>query len=305
MGWLAAISGEWLWMSKDQMRKPGRAPGRFVTTKTIIETRRPKTPVAATPIKRFDRKDAMERDLDRYRADARARLLRNGFDVPAYLMPKPPVSEDEEGNIPEIDPDEVRDVHSHVMTGPKPAPLAKVNNAPLAPAKAASNASTAKPSRHVHVQGGVAQKLHQAVPANGGAVGDAQAGGENNAYQDYIDSLDGGSTLLDHMRGDDAPIKGRVDDLKSAEETKSRIDLPDNSSSWVARDGGKNTSGMTGGGAARPKSGTRRSKRKSAGGAPINWNKVLPKIAAYMVAAVGIGYVLVLTLNQFSAILAK
>ncbi|RCK28727.1 hypothetical protein [Thalassospira lucentensis] len=294
-------------MSKDQMRKPGRAPGRFVTTKTIIETRRPKTPVAATPIKRFDRKDAMERDLDRYRADARARLLRNGFDVPAYLMPKPPVSEDEEGNLPEIDPDEVRDVHSHVMTGPKPAPLAKVNNAPLAPAKATavSNASTAKPSRHVHVQGGVAQKLHRAAPVNGGAVGDAQTAGENTAYQDYIDSLDGGPTLLDHMRGDDAPIKGRVDDLKSAEETKSRIDLPDNSSSWVARDGAKNTPGMNRSGMAKPKSGARRPKRQSAGGAPLNWNKVLPKIAAYMVAAVGIGYVLVLTVNQFSVILGK
>lgn len=295
-------------MSNDQMRKPGRAPGRFLATKTILETPKPVAPVANTPIKRFDRKDAMDRDLERYRAEARARLLRNGFDVPAYLMPKPPAAEDEDEDdeTPALDPDELRDIKSKVMSGPKPSPLAKVSNTPIAKSQ---TAPVAKPSRHVHVQAGVAQKLHQAAPAapaqNGGQVSpDEGDGDEHSAYQDYVDSLNGGPTLLDHMRSDEAPITGRVDALKTAKATKSRIDLPDNSANWVSR-GGDNKPFAARSGSSKSTSRAKRSKGKSVKGQEFNWNNILPKFAAYMIAAVCIGYVLVLTLNQFTAVLHK
>ncbi len=291
-------------MDNDKTRKPGRAPGRFVASKVIAETPRATVPVANTPIKRFDRTDTIERDLERYRADARARLLRNGFDIPPYLMPKPKPAEDEDGNPVEFESEDVRDIRSGVMAGPKPAPLANEKNASIANVRGAPHPGAAKPSRHVHVKGGQAQMLHHAAQQ----PHSAHAGSElrddvvgQSAYQDYLDSLHGGPTLLDHMRSDEAPVRGRVDDLKTAATTTSRIDLPDNSANWVSRDGHSPHPLNR----PRPPKRQPRSKRKSRKGSAINWNKVLPKFAAYMIAAVCVGYVLVLTLNQFNAILHK
>ncbi|HCK18611.1 MAG TPA: hypothetical protein DHW36_08855, partial [Thalassospira sp.] len=107
-------------MSEDLPRRRGRAPGRFVPTRKVREAVRVTRPVRETPIKRFDRKDMMERDLERYRAEARARLLQNGFDIPAFLMPKPKINPEDEDAGDAPDPVIEEDLRPPAMIGPKP-----------------------------------------------------------------------------------------------------------------------------------------------------------------------------------------
>ena len=114
-------------MSEDLPRRRGRAPGRFVPTRKVREAVRVTKPVRETPIKRFDRKDMMERDLEKYRAEARARLLRNGFDIPAFLMPKPKVEPDEEEGDDIPDPVIEDDLNPPALSGPKPLPRSAVH----------------------------------------------------------------------------------------------------------------------------------------------------------------------------------
>lgn len=298
-----------------------------MTTKQVLEAATKTKPVRQTPLKRFDSKEVMERDLERYRAEARARLLRNGFDIPPFLMPKPKISEDEEPEDRVIDPDVGRDIRSPVMIGPKPAPLLSSSNLADAKKEREEVDATGKPNRHVHVQnkasgfshmltGGQAPSAGTAAKAaeNAGAAqysqvrADAQAAAiakEKTAYDEYVESLNGGRTLLEGMQNKgDSPandIKGRVDDLKEAEARQSRIDLPENTSNWAARDDleAKRKAMLRKQEEAQAKNGrSSRSNRE-----PLSWNKVLPKLAAYMIAAVGIGYVLVLTVNEFAVII--
>lgn len=295
-------------MSDNHTRKPRRAPGRFVSTRKVLESVKLVKPVRATPIKRFDRKDVMERDLERYRAEARARLLRNGFDIPPFLMPKPkPVEDDDNGDdgdyVPVVDPDAQRDIRSPVMAGPKPAPLARSGNASSGNLTGGGVADASKPRQHVHVQGS-AQGLGTSSDMQ--AAQAAAVAREKSAYQEYIESLNGAPTLLDSARdqsdsqGSSAAgdIKGRVDDFKEKEVRQSRIDLPENTSSWAARDAVDQKRGAT-----QTKQAKSKAKATRGKSSPVNWNKVLSRFAAYMIAAVAVGYVLVLTINEFSAIL--
>ncbi|MCC9622536.1 hypothetical protein LPB41_12610 [Thalassospira sp. MA62] len=287
------------------MRRPGRAPGRFVSSQTIKANRGSGSSVAATPITRFDRKDVMERDLERYRAEARERLLRNGFDIPDFLMPKAPEASDPDD---EDDPDRAKRarLNEHVLPGPKPEMFD-----PNRPDRSDRLPGTAK--RH---------SSHQARPMSGFFAmlrgidpGKAsknptpspnasyrrvdQAEQENhNAYQEYLDSLHGGHALMDTLRDDDGDddISGRVDELKSARRGKGRIDLPDNTSNWVGRNGRAVRSNMNS--RAAESQPVRRGQSS-----PISWNRVFARLLAYMVAAVAIGYILVLTVGEFTTIL--
>ncbi|MEQ8284930.1 hypothetical protein [Thalassospira sp.] len=306
-------------MSENHTRKPGRAPGRFVSTRAVLESTKPAKPVRATPIKRFDRKDVMERDLERYRAEARARLLQNGFDIPPFLMPKPKPSEDDlDGDdVPVMDPDAQREIRSAVMMGPKPAPLARSGSASSGGSLASDGAGSAKPSRHVHVQAkpqgfGGAPTAPVATGAQAGSAAQAAAvAREKSAYDEYIESLNGAPRLLDSVREDGdssgksetGDIKGRVDDLKEKEVRQSRIDLPENTSNWAARDAAdaldQKRSAML------AKQEKARAKASRGNSAPLNWNKIIARFAAYMIAAVAVGYVLVLTVNEFSSILGN
>lgn len=299
-----------------------------MTTKQVLESATITKPVRQTPLKRFDSKEVMERDLERYRAEARARLLRNGFDIPQFLMPKPKISDDDDEEDRVIDPDAGRDIRSPVMIGPKPAPLLSSSNLADAKKEREEGGTTGKPNRHVHVQNKASGFSHmltggQGQAANAVKQGTANAGAaqypqvhaeaqaaaiakERTAYEEYVESLNGGRTLLDGMRdnGDAAPandIKGRVDDLKETEARQSRIDLPENTANWAARDDldAKRKAMLLKQEQAQAKSG--RSSRQNR--EPLSWNKVLPKLAAYMIAAVAIGYVLVLTVNEFAVII--
>ncbi|MBX2830491.1 MAG: hypothetical protein KTR23_04830 [Rhodospirillales bacterium] len=291
-----------------------------MTTRKVLETVKLVKPVRATPIKRFDRKDIMERDLERYRAEARARLLRNGFDIPPFLMPKrkPTEDDEDEDEVPLIDPDAQRDIRSPVMTGPKPAPPARSGAAASGdPLAGGVGKAKPKPSRHVHVQ-------NKGAAIAGAATGQGAAGAapqmtrsaaqaaavarEKSAYEEYLESLNGAPTLLDSAREQNGAqnvsatedVKGRVDDFKEKEVRQSRIDLPDNTSNWAGRDAldQKRSAKLEK---------QAKSKTKSAGSseprAPVNWNKALSRFAAYMIAAVAVGYILVLTVNEFALIL--
>jgi len=275
-----------------------------MTTRKVLETVKLVKPVRATPIKRFDRKDIMERDLERYRAEARARLLRNGFDIPPFLMPKPKPIEDDDDEVPLIDPDAQRDIRSPVMTGPKPAPIARSRAASSGdPSADRVGTSKVKPSRHIHVQNGGGGSTG-AVQMTRSAAQAAAVAREKSAYEEYLESLNGAPTLLDSARDQNGrqnasateSVKGRVDDFKEKEVRQSRIDLPDNTSNWAGRDAldQKRSAKLEKQAKSASSSGSR---------APVNWNKVLSRFAAYMIAAVAVGYVLVLTVNEFALIL--
>ncbi len=303
-------------MSDSDTRRPSRAPSRFVSRQKRQEALRTQKPVRETPIKRFDRKDVMERDLERYRAEARARLLQKGFDIPAFLMPKPKALDEDEGETPQSSDTDFHDYRPPVMMGPKPAPM--VNDKKIAETRPepVRNPVRPKPNRHVHVQNKFsgAAALHGGMngPVANNAAREAEQAAaiaqEKTAYDDYVESLNGGATLLDRVREKDnsgdlvgaEDIQGRVDDLKEKEVRQSRIDLPDNTASWAARDelDRKRMEILAKQEMARGKS--RRSNRK-----PMTWDKFLPRVAAYMIAAVAVGYVLVLTVNEFSAIIGK
>ena len=274
-------------MSDSQTRRPSRAPNRFVSARKWQETIKSQKPVRETPIKRFDRKDVMERDLERYRAEARARLLRNGFDIPPFLMPKPKIIDDDSEQIAA---------------------------ASAASAERAQNATRPKPSRHVHVQnaasGAAALHGNPAAQASHEAAQAAAFAEEKTAYDEYVESLNGGATLLDRVRQSDDgdassgnDIQGRVDDFKEKEVRQSRIDLPDNTANWAARGEMDRKRLEILEKQEKAKAKAARSKRKARD--PITWDKFLPRAAAYMIAAVAIGYVLVLTVSEFSAILGK
>lgn len=320
-------------MSEDLPRRRGRAPGRFVPTRKVREAVRVTRPVRETPIKRFDRKDMMERDLEKYRAEARARLLRNGFDIPAFLMPKPKVEPDEEEGDDIPDPVIEDDLNPPALSGPKPTLL--VCSAALADAKTERvlEAKT-KPRRHVYVQNktsglvsmflphdarqtitssnpsGIAQTTRQ-DPAAHAAAQQAAIAEERSAYDEYIESLNGGKTLLDRARerddgaGSDGQddITGRVDDLKEAEVRQSRINLPDSESNWAMQEDldAKRRAILQ----KQEKSKGRASRGRKQSGEPLSWNKMIARLAAYMIAAVAVGYVLVLTVNEFSAIIGR
>jgi hypothetical protein len=305
-------------MSENQSRRAGRAPGRFVPTRKVRESAKLTKSVRETPIKRFDSKEMMERDLERYRADARARLLKNGFDIPAFLMPKvktPPEDEDETiGEDPIIEQDIPR-------PGPRPTPLISDKQIAKKRKQSGDAAPKAKPRRHVYVQNKATGlfSLGQVKEAEQGQTGaqamnpaihaEAQARAiakEKSAYDEYIESLNGGPTLLDHARQqneDDNGISGRVDELKEAEVRQSRVDLPDTATDWAAQDDlqRKRREILAKQAAANAQANaTNGSQRKA-----VNWNKALARMAAYLIAAVAVGYVLVLTVSEFSNILAN
>ncbi|WP_033067263.1 hypothetical protein [Thalassospira australica] len=323
-------------MAENTPSRRGRAPGRFLPTRTVREAVKRQKPVRETPIKRFDRKDMMERDLERYRAEARARLLKNGFDIPAFLMPKPKTETNPEDNEDEYDPAHDLDVQPPALIGPKPTPL--ISNANLASAKQerGQGAEKVKPRRHVHVQnkpgglmsmflpqdeqqalqssqgGPAAQRQDPTVGADAHAAAQKAAiAKEKTAYEEYIDSLDGGRTLLDHARGEDDgaghsknDISGRVDDLKEADARKSRIDLPDNDSNWASQEdfAAKRKAILEKQGRA---AGGRSGKDQKGSGRSKSWNKAVARFAAYVITAVAVVYVLILTVNEFSLIIGK
>jgi hypothetical protein len=325
-------------MSEDLPNRRGRAPGRFVPTRKVRESVRRTKPVRETPIKRFDRKDMMERDLEKYRAEARARLLKNGFDIPAFLMPKPKINPDDEEGAEDADTLVAENLDPPMMAGPKPTPL--VSNAQLAAAKNERPANrgqpNVKPSRFVYGQTNAnglvsmflpdekqqATGASDVVGAGGGqmtrpqdraaheAAQKAAIAEERSAYDDYVDSLNGGKTLLDRVQEKGASatevasdIAGRVDELKETEVRKSRINLPDSDTNWALQDDldAKRTALLQKQG----KTSGRSSKGRKQPGQPISFNKMMARLAAYMIAAVAVGYVLVLTVNEFSAIIGR
>lgn len=327
-------------MSKDFPNRRGRAPGRFVPTRTVRESVRLTKPVRETPIKRFDSKDMMERDLERYRAEARARLLQNGFDIPAFLMPKPKINPEDEDAGDAPDPVIEEDLRPPAMIGPKPTMPVKSEKLSDIKNPAAVAAAKVKPNRHVYVPDKASGLVSMFLPDDSqlktGASDAAGAGGgqlvrpqdhatheaaqrdaidkERSAYDDYVDSLNGGKTLLDRAREKDNQggevgndIAGRVDDLKEAEVRKSRINLPDSEDNWALhedldakRQAILQKQGKTAGSAKGQSSKGRRQP-----GEPLSFNKMIARLAAYMIAAVAVGYVLVLTVNEFSAILGR
>lgn len=321
-------------MAENTPRRRGRAPGRFLPTRIVREAAKQQKPVRDTPIKRFDRKDMMERDLERYRAEARARLLKNGFDIPAFLMPKPQAETNPEDGDDDYNPALDPDLRPPALIGPKPTPL--ISDAKLARAEQGRGQDRAKikPRQHVHVQnkpGGLmsmflpedqqqamrasqaGQSGHLQNPAVGSAAHaaaqTAAIAKEKSAYDEYIESLEGGKTLLDHARdkGDDSSgssendIVGRVDDLKEAEARKSRINLPDSDSNWASQDdfAAKRQAILK-------KQGLETGGRKKKGsGSSASWNKSIARFAAYMIAVVAVAYVLILTVNEFSSIIGN
>jgi hypothetical protein len=297
------------------------APTRFVSSRQRQEAVVKGKPVRQTPIKRFDRKDLMERDLERYRAEPPARLLRNGFDIPPFLMPKPKITEDEEetGKPQDIDYVDAVEFRTPALVGPKPTPMVSDKEIAEIAAKRAETAQRLKPKRHVHVQNRLsgAAALHgkggapAAPDANHARAQAAAIAREKSAYEEYVESLNGGATLMDHARQDDGrmaaatanDIEGRVDDFKEAEARQSRIDLPDNTVNWAAQDelARKCKAALLKQESSKAQNGRARGKERRA----MSWNTFLPRAAAYMIAAVAIGYVLVLTFNEFSAIIGK
>ncbi|RCK33421.1 hypothetical protein TH9_11080 [Thalassospira xiamenensis] len=295
-------------MSNDEQRKPRRAPGRFVTTKEIVEKRKPVSPVAKTKMKRYDRKEVMDWDMERQRAEARARLLSRGFDVPEILQPRRPEVDPDDPEASTIDPDAARDISGAAMAGPKPA--APKKSRPVTAGdlhKAAKQGDRPKPNRHF-LASNVA--LHQAgpnvaqaeAPQNDGQDGDYS---EGSAYREYLEGLgDGAKTGLD-IHND---ITGRVDDLKSASKTGSgNIDLPDNSSSWVSQEEARrrNVTRESQAHSAKQKSArqAKAEKKARARGNALALDKVLPKLGAYMVAAIAVGYVLVLVYTELGKLI--
>ncbi|KJE35260.1 hypothetical protein UF64_11510 [Thalassospira sp. HJ] len=323
-------------MSENLPRRRGQAPGRFVSTRKVREAAKLTRPVRETPIKRFDSKDMMERDLERYRADARARLLKNGFDIPAFLMPKLKKNPDDEDGDENPDPVIEADLRPPAMTGPKPT--MSLRNDKLAEAKQerAVAAAKANPRRYVYGQNAGGGLMSMFLPEDGQAAGTSTAASnalqtnraqdpaahaaaqkaaiaeERSAYEEYVESLNGGKTLLDVAQGKEGAqdghggqndISGRVDDLKEAEVRTSRINLPDSESDWAIREDldAKRRAHLQKQG----KSGGKSAKARKEAGEPLSWNKMIARLAAYMIAAVAVGYVLVLTFNEFSAILGR
>lgn len=300
-------------MNENSSRRRGQVPGRFVPSHVVRNAVRVTKSVRETPLRRFDRKDTMERDLEKYRAEARARLLKNGFDIPPFLMPKPDVEAGDQDQNPDQDvvSEPTEDLRASGISGPKPAaPLsgAQITNG-LSPD--APTGPKAKPRRYVQSQqtaGG--QALSPQATEDHAAAQNAAIAKERSAYEEYLESLNGGKTLLDSIgeSGSDADhvdnnISGRVDDLKEAEKRNARVNLPDNETNWAARDdaAAKRKAHLQQQDNKR-RSSTKGRKKQSQ---PKSLNKMIASMAAYMITAVAIGYILVLTLNEFSAIIGR
>jgi hypothetical protein len=296
--------------------------------------------VRETPIKRFDRKDMMERDLERYRAEARARLLKNGFDIPAFLMPRRRRNPDEEEVAQNPDHMADAELQQPAMIGPKPTMPVRHEKLPDAKQERDGTVAKIKPRRHVYVQNkgvgllsmflpddvkaGVAASAAGQVaaiqdPAAHAAAQKAAIAEERTAYEEYVESLNGGKTLLDRVRGDEGDtqsstgntgqndIAGRVDDFKQAEMRTSRINLPDSDSNWAMQEDldAKRMALLQKQGKSGARSAKEHNKARKQTRSPMNWNKMIARLAAYMIAAVAVGYVLVLTFNEFAAIIGR
>ncbi|MFC4234532.1 hypothetical protein ACFOY8_04770 [Thalassospira xianhensis] len=294
-------------MSNDEQRKPRRAPGRFVTTKEIVEKRKPVSPVAKTKMKRYDRKEVMDWDMERQRAEARARLLSRGFDVPEILQPRRPEADPDDPEVSTIDPDAGRDISGAAMAGPKPA--APKKSRPITAGdlhNAAKQGDRPKPNRHFLASNIALQARPNAAQAET-AQNDGQGrdDSEGSAYREYLEGLgEGAKTGLD-IHND---ITGRVDDLKSASKTGSgNIDLPDNSSSWVSQEEARrrNVTRESQAHSVKRKSArqAKAEKKARARGNALALDKVLPKLGAYMVAAIAVGYVLVLVYTELGKLI--
>lgn len=278
----------------------------------------------------------MERDLEKYRAEARARLLRNGFDIPAFLMPKPQIDLDEEDGDESTDSVIEYDLNPPAMVGPKPSPLIRESDLSDAKNGQAGKAAKVKPRQHIYGQnktGGLGSMFlpqHGQQPESSAQNGSstqvrepaahtmaqkAAIAEERTAYDEYIESLNGGKTLLDRARegggfeglGNDSNIAGRVDDLKAPEVRQSRINLPDSETSWAAegdldakRQAILQKQGKTLGASKRLSS-----KGRKRPAEPLSLNKIIARLAAYMIAAVAVGYILVLTISEFSSIIGR
>lgn len=299
-------------MNENSSRRRGQVPGRFVPSHVVRNAVRVTKSVRETPLRRFDRKDTMERDLEKYRAEARARLLKNGFDIPPFLMPKPDVEAGDQDQNPDQDmvAEPTEDLRASGISGPKPAaPLsgAQITNgmSPDAP-----TGPKAKPRRYVQSQqtaGG--QALSPQATEDHAAAQNAAIAEERSAYEEYVASLNGGNTLLDSLEGNDShaeraenDISGRVDDLKETEKRNTRVNLPDNETNWAARDDAAAQRKALLQKQEKARRGSSKGRKKQR---PKSLNKMIASMAAYMIAAVAIGHILVLTLNEFSAIIGR
>lgn len=300
-------------MNENSSRRRGQVPGRFVPSHVVRKAVKVTKSVRETPLRRFDRKDTMERDLEKYRAEARARLLKNGFDIPPFLMPKPDIEAGDQDQNPDQDvvAEPTEDLRASGISGPKPAaPLSGAQITDGTPANAPTGPKV-KPRRYVQAQQSVGdpalspQAAEDRIAAQNAAI--AQ---ERSAYEEYLESLNGGKTLLDSISESDRDadradnnISGRVDDLKEAEQRNARVNLPDNETNWAARDdaAAKRKALLQKQDKTRRSSTKGRKKQQQ----PKSLNKMIASMAAYMVAAVAIGYVLVLTFNEFAAIIGR
>ena len=300
-------------MSNDERRKPQRAPGRFVTSKQIVEKQKPVSPVAKTKMKRYDRKEVIDWDMERQRAEARARLLSRGFDVPEILQPKRPEADPDNPDAGNIDTDVMRDISGSAMAGPKPAAPKKAR--PVTQADIRSNDNPGdrpKPNRHFLVSNAALQQARPVVVGPNTAQTVSQEGHDTQGspYREYLDSLgDGANTSLDAHND----ITGRVDDLKSASQTGSgNIDLPDNRSNWLSQEEARrrnsvHNSPAHAARASSPKSAKQRraDKKVAERGNALVLDKILPKLGAYMVAAIAVGYILVLVYTELGKLIGS
>ncbi len=249
----------------------------------------------------------MDWDMERQRAEARARLLSRGFDVPEILQPKRPEADPDDPETSTLEPDASRDISGAAMAGPKPTAPKKSRPVTAGNLRSSEKAGDRpRPNRHF-LASNVA--LHQVQPAAVVQTGSQDEDDtEGSAYRDYLESLgDGARTSLDTHND----IAGRVDDLKSASGNGSgNIDLPDNSSSWLSQEEARRrnmvkTSQAHSGDAGKRKSARQRRAEKKAmtRGNALALDKILPKLGAYMVAAIAVGYILVLVYTELGKLI--
>lgn len=294
-------------MSNEDKRKPQRAPGRFMTGKQIVEKYKPGgTPVAETKMKRYDRKEVIDWDMERRRAEARARLLSRGFDVPEILQPKRPALDEYGDEIVNIDQDVARDISGPSMTGPKPAAPGEGQSHEASNSGPGSRSgSRPKPNRHVVASHA---SLFQTKTSAGYRIGHDEYDASDGDYQDDLTVEDVYGSTATH----DDRIAGRVDELKATNQNSSgNIDLPDNKSNWLSQAEGRRKSEA----ASLPQTAlekrTKASKQRKAAkqakerSNALELDKLLPKLAAYMVVSIVVGYILVLTYIELAKLIGN
>ena len=110
----------------------------------------------------------------------------------------------------------------------------------------------------------------------------------------------------------DDRIAGRVDELKATNQNSSgNIDLPDNKSNWLSQAEGRRKSEA----ASLPQTAlekrTKASKQRKAAkqakerSNALELDKLLPKLAAYMVVSIVVGYILVLTYIELAKLIGN